>query len=377
MKIRNEHFGGIVCTEKPEFTVFVDKDYMRKLGFKDSPLWLINNNHHLTAPLNVHFNLTNTCNKQCNHCYSESTMEENKEITTSEVKEIIDILSQMDVFSVAFGGGEPFLRSDIFEIAQHARDKNIVPTITTNGLCINENNVKDCRTFNHVHVSVNLAEESISIENRHWHKVISLLKGAGVKVGINYIVNKKGYEYLEEICQYGEKYNVRNIMFLRFKPFGRAKNLYNMNRLSKEENINFLPLIKKLSKKYEIQPMIDCSFLPIICWHNPKKELLEFYGAQGCQGGNYIIEIDNHGLVRCCSFCRDYAGKVKDIRHLWEKSSHFASFRNWVTNAPPPCNLCDYLELCRGGCHCIAEELTGDILAPDPECPFVQSDDNP
>jgi MoaA/NifB/PqqE/SkfB family radical SAM enzyme len=36
-----------------------------------------------------------------------------------------------------------------------------------------------------------------------------------------------------------------------------------------------------------------------------------------------------------------------------------------------PCNSCDYLELCKGGCHCITEVLTWDIFAPDPECPFV------
>jgi radical SAM protein with 4Fe4S-binding SPASM domain len=367
MKVRWEYFGGIVCTEKPDLIVFVDKDYMKELGYEQSSLR--NDTDYLTAPLNVHFNLTNRCTKQCDYCYSESIKEQDEEISTSEVKEIIDILSEMNVFSVAFGGGEPFLRNDIFEIAKYTRNKNIIPTITTNGLHINADNVKDCRIFNRIHISVNLTEENSG--NRQWHKAILLLKEVGVNVGINYIVDKKGYEYLEDICYYGNKYNVRDIMFLRFKPLGRAKNLYNKNRLSEEENINFFPLMKRLSKKYKIKSMVTCSFFPMICWHNPDKKVLEFWGAQGCQGGNYIGAIDHYGLLRCCSFCKDFAGKAREIKYLWDNSPHFGLFRDWVKNAPPPCNSCDYLELCGGGCHCVAEVLTGDILAPDPECPFV------
>jgi radical SAM protein with 4Fe4S-binding SPASM domain len=371
MKVRYEYFGGIVCTEKPELTVFVDKNYMKELGYEHSPLWLKNNDHYLTAPLNAHFNLTNRCTKQCDYCYNESTENQDEEMSLSEIKEIINKLSEMNVFSIAFGGGEPFLRDDVFEIAQYTRNKNIIPTITTNGLHINEENAKDCRIFNHIHFSIFLTEESIPINDRQWHKAILLLKDAGVNVGINYIVNKEGYEYLEDICYYGNKYDLRDIIFLRFKPFGRAKNHYNINKLSKEQNKNLFKKLKKLTKKYKIRPMVDCSFFPMICWHNPDKETLEFWGGQGCQGGNYIIEINCHGLLRSCSFCKDYAGNAQNIKKLWNDSYHFDLFRNWVNNMSAPCNSCDYLELCKGGCHCITEVLTGDIFAPDPECPFV------
>jgi len=371
-KIRYESFGGIIFSEKLASTVFVDKDYMRTLNYKDCTLWRKEQNY-LSAPLNVHFNLTNKCLKQCKYCYTDSTPAGNSGLPLSKVKEIINKLSELKIFTIAYGGGEPFSREDIFEIAKYTREKGIVPNITTNGMHISKRNVEDCRIFGQVHISVDLLKENIPIENQQWHKAIQLLKKTGINVGINYIVNKESYNHLEDICYYGKKNGIKDIIFLRFKPFGRGKNLYNQLKLSDQENINFFPLIKKLSEKYQLRPMVDCSFLPMLYWYHPKIEILKFLGLQGCEGGNYIVEIDYLGHVRCCSFCKNYAGKAEELKSLWNNSPHFKLFRNWIQQSPYPCRSCKYLEVCKGGCHAIAEELTGNFLNPDPECPFIHN----
>lgn len=369
-KIRYEPFGGIIFSEKLASTIFVDKNYMRSLNYKNCSIWNKKQNY-LSAPLNIHFNLTNKCSKQCKYCYTDSTPEGNNGLSLPKIKEIIDKLSEMMVFTIAYGGGEPFSRKDIFEIAKYTRKKGIVPNITTNGMYINESNVRDCRVFGQVHISVDLLEENMPIEDRRWYKAIRLLKKTGINVGINYVVNKESYNRLEDICYYAKKNGIKNIIFLRFKPFGRGKNLYNQLKLSYQENINFFPLIKKFSKKYQLRPMIDCSFLPMVYWHYPDIETLKFLGIQGCGGGNYIVEIDYLGHVRCCSFCKSYAGNAMELDSLWNNSPHFKLFRDWIQQAPFPCSSCKYLEVCKGGCHAIAEELTGSILNPDPECPFI------
>lgn len=48
-KIRPESFGGILFSEKLGMTVFVDKDYMKFLGEKESELWNQEKNY-LSAP---------------------------------------------------------------------------------------------------------------------------------------------------------------------------------------------------------------------------------------------------------------------------------------------------------------------------------------
>ena len=58
--IRYEHFGGIIGLREPPALVFVNRRFMKRLGYLDSPLW-----HgapaHLSAPTEVHFSVTNVC----------------------------------------------------------------------------------------------------------------------------------------------------------------------------------------------------------------------------------------------------------------------------------------------------------------------------
>jgi radical SAM protein with 4Fe4S-binding SPASM domain len=368
-KKREEGFGGILFSEKLGATVFVNRKFMEGLGIKESPLWK-EEKSFLSAPIFAHFQLTNRCPKQCPFCYTDSKPDGEEGLALSEIKEIIDKLSQMKVFSIAFGGGEPFSRKDIFEIAEYAREKGITPTVTTNGFFINSQNAKDCQVFNVIHVSVNFLENS-SIEKTSWHQAITLLKKARVRVGINFIVSRQSYPFLEKVCQYAKAQKIKDVLFLRLKPKGRGKNFYSQSKLSNQENINLFPLLKKLAKKYKIYPMLDCSFLPIFYYHRPKRKFLGFFGLDGCVGGNYFIEIDFRGRVRSCSFCQGFAGEAREIDKLWSDSPHFLSFREWTKNAPLPCRNCEFLENCKGGCHALTQELTGDFYQPDPECPFV------
>ena len=344
---------------------------MRNLGFTGCALWSGADGGYLSAPITVHFNITKRCLKGCENCYVSASSDAADSLSTAQAKTIIDELAKMSVLTVTFGGGEPFLRRDIFEIAEYTRDKGIRPTATTNGWHITADVADKCRVFDHIHVSADLRGRDIEPEECVWHRVIELLRGSGIPVGINYIVDSRGFDNLERLFRYGDKHDVRQIMLLRFKAYGRARAKYNEYKLSQEQNIEFYPLVRRLTKRYGIQPMVDCSFLPMICFHRPNKKSLEFFGAEGCRGGDHIAEIDADGSIRCCSFCEDYAGNAAEVGQLWSSSAHFRRFRNWIKAAPQPCGSCDYLELCRGGCHCMATALAGDIMAADPECPLV------
>jgi len=128
MKVRPESFGGIIFDPEMKLTVYVDKEFMRKLGYSEFP-----EIDHLSAPEVVHVEVTRRCPLSCKHCYSAGNC---RELTFSQMKELIDILADMDVFQIAFGGGEPFAREDFIEIARYAHDCDIVPNVTTNGILV-------------------------------------------------------------------------------------------------------------------------------------------------------------------------------------------------------------------------------------------------
>ncbi len=83
---------------------------------------------------------------------------------------------------------------------------------------------------------------------------------------------------------------------MRFKPIGKANSQYYKLRLTNEQNIKLFPKLKKLSRKYKILAQVDCSMVPIVAYHKPNYKLLDFFGAQGCVGGNTYIEINNQPI---------------------------------------------------------------------------------
>ncbi|MHA1419876.1 MAG: radical SAM/SPASM domain-containing protein [Candidatus Heimdallarchaeaceae archaeon] len=374
-RIRYESFGGIIRIEDPPATIYVDKDYMKYLGYISSKLW-DKERSYLSAPIDVHFALTNRCPLECKHCYKSSSADIENDLSLQEIKKIIDVLSDNHVFSVAFGGGEPFARKDIFDIAQYTSDKGIVPNITTNGYYINENNAEKCKVFGHMHVSLDLPDEKFDeIKNKGAFKAavnaIDLLNQQGIHIGINCVISRKNFDYLEDLVKFCLSKNIKDISFLRFKPIGRADRTYDEMKLSHEQNIKLLPVLKKLTRKYKIITQVDCSMTPMICYHKPNLKMMDFFGAQGCEGGNTFIEIKEDGAIRSCSFSNFYGDNVINLKEIWDDSKYLTKYRNVLDNLIEPCSSCRYVKICRGGCHVVSEFVTGEFSNPDPECPIV------
>ena len=71
------------------------------------------------APFYVQFELTEKCNNKCYFCYNPLGHVTGNELTTNQVKNILEQLREMNVFRINFNGGEPLTRKDIKEIIKH------------------------------------------------------------------------------------------------------------------------------------------------------------------------------------------------------------------------------------------------------------------
>ena len=81
--------------------------------------------------------LTYRCQCSCDHCYvNASEKDKSAELSTGEVKSVIDQLRQLGVLEVIFSGGEPLLRKDILELVGHAHDSGLLTRVNTNGLLL-------------------------------------------------------------------------------------------------------------------------------------------------------------------------------------------------------------------------------------------------
>src|SRR5712691_227938 len=87
-------------------------------------------------PLAVHFDLTYRCNERCVHCYLDH--EDHGEMTTAEVKDVLDQLAASGTLFLTFSGGELLLRKDFFELLAYARRLQFDVKIKTNAILIKE-----------------------------------------------------------------------------------------------------------------------------------------------------------------------------------------------------------------------------------------------
>jgi len=372
MKHRLESFGGILALENPPMLVHVDQDFMRGLGYQDSPLWEKPEVGFLSAPLEVHLSVTNSCSLRCGHCYMDSGEKDAGELSAEDFRKAVDLLADMGVFHMALGGGEALERTDFFELASYVRACGIVPNLTTNGFLMTRETAEKCRIFGQVNVSVDWIERgACEADTLLWNvRGVDLLLAAGVNVGLNCVVTRQNFDQLAGVFHFAREQGLTDVELLRFKPSGRGKLAYFEKRLTQAQNREFYLMIRRLSQECGMAAKIDCSFVPMFCWHRPDKTMMEQFSVYGCEAGNVLLGVRSDGRFAGCSFLSGEES-IFELPRLWRSSEHLSRLRNWTEQAPKPCRACDYLDICKGGCRAVAEFVSGDSHAPDPECPFI------
>ena len=87
-------------------------------------------------PLAVQFDLTYRCNERCIHCYLDH--DDHGELTTAEVKDVLDQLSAAGTLFLTLSGGELLLRKDFFELLIYARARQFDVKLKSNAILLGE-----------------------------------------------------------------------------------------------------------------------------------------------------------------------------------------------------------------------------------------------
>jgi len=146
---------------------------------------------NLGVPISVHLDVTYRCNERCVHCYLDH--DDHGEMTTAEIKGILDQLAGAGVFFLTFSGGEVFMRRDFFDLLEHARRLMFNVKIKTNAVMIHEEEAQKMRAlgvdsiqisvYSHRH-EVHDAITKLPHSFERTMKAICFLKDQGLKVTI-------------------------------------------------------------------------------------------------------------------------------------------------------------------------------------------------
>jgi AdoMet-dependent heme synthase len=126
----------------------------------------------LNIPLSVQLDLTYRCNERCVHCYLDH--HDHGEMTTAEIKHLMDEMAEAGVFILTLSGGEIFLRKDFFELLEYARrERMFCVKLKTNAILIHEREAARIRDL-----GVESVQISIYSHRAEVHDAITLIPGS-------------------------------------------------------------------------------------------------------------------------------------------------------------------------------------------------------
>lgn len=140
-------------------------------------------------PLSLQLFVTKKCNQRCLMCSSwREEYRFDNDLTLGDIKQLLSDAASWGVNLVTFGGGEPLVRKDIFEILDHATHLGFISSIVTNGSLIDYSMAEKLMSKNLFRIGV-----SLDGSNPETHDGIRGIDGSFEKTirGLKYLVKIK------------------------------------------------------------------------------------------------------------------------------------------------------------------------------------------
>lgn len=381
-KIRFEPFGGIVGTTEPAALFWVDREYLRARGFDGRerwpnqeawaappqalPLW-----RQATRPVEAELAITSRCNLNCPCCYQEAGPG-GEDVPYPQLLARLRAVATLDVFHVAFGGGEPLLHPQLFALAEEARRLGLIPSLSTNGSLVTPAWARAAAPlFGRVNVSLDLPggpRQGGSVGGTSPLRALAVLAEAGATAGANFIVTRPHLGRLPEVFRLCREAGADSVLLLRFKPGGRGSRLYSELTLTPAQGRALVPLLLEVSDRYRLPFHLDCALGPLLMRTAPL-DLLARWGAAGCIAGTLLLTVDRAGYVHPCSHLAARVCRVSRLPEGWLRSRTVDRFRLRPQGLQGECGRCGRRVICGGGCAAVNRFRRLPLTAPDPDLP--------
>jgi heme b synthase len=339
----------------------------------------------------VAWEVTRSCNLACRHCRAEARSEPYPgECDTRAAKAFIDMLPEVGSPIIIFTGGEPLLRSDIFELAAYARDKGLRSVMAPNGTLITPENAKRMKEAGIQRCSISLDGADASRHDAFRGvpgafdgamRGIAYLREAGIPFQINTTVTKDTLLYFKEIFSLADRLGASAWHIFLLVPMGRAADLQDqvITAGEYEETLTWLYDFRKTTRMH-LKATCAPHYYRIMRQRAKEEGVAvtpEAFGmdavTRGCLGGVGFCFVSHVGRVQPCGYLELDCGNVfkTPLPEIWRTAGPFLRFRDKSAYAGK-CGPCEYHRVC-GGCRARAYSLTGDYMAEEPLCTHAPS----
>ncbi|MDD5347181.1 MAG: radical SAM protein [Candidatus Omnitrophica bacterium] len=325
----------------------------------------------------ISWNTTKACNLKCEHCYRDAGSKDAGELSTAEGKGLLAEIAKAGFKIVILSGGEPLLRSDIYELISHTASLGMRPVLGSNGTLITAEVAGKLKAAGLARAGISLdscdsrIHDDFRRQQGAWQatvKAMRICKEAGLDFQVHTTVTRRNYQEVTKITDFaaGLGAAAHHIFFL--VPTGRGKEISDVF-IGVAEIGEVLEKVLKHQKEtvIELKPVCAPQFVPLA-----KKMGVPVRFARGCLAGTTYCCILPNGDVHPCPYLPLKVGNVRDTRFsdLWKNSDVFIRLRSMEYSGS--CSRCAHKDSC-GGCRARAWHFCGDYMAEDQECVLVGS----
>ena len=314
---------------------------------------------------------------------------------------------------MTFSGGEPLVRSDIFDVIKRATDKGFYCTIASNGTLMTPEVVEKL-----YHSGIRRVEIGLDGVKAETHDFLRNKKGCfkatveGIKncvrhgyfdeIAITTTLYQSNVHEIPQIIDFAESVGGTRFYLNRLIPAGRGKEIAHLD-VSPEEKKNILQhLHQRFNASVKNGRGIQCyargmTYLSRVGYEESQGRLFTVseafsgyenmfqkkFGVElpkivrhfaksfsGCSAGLTYCGLSEQGDILPCVPTPLKIGNLleQDLNDIWANNEILQRMRD-RKHLTGSCGQCAYNGLC-GGCRYTAYFLTHDWLGPDPSCPY-------
>jgi radical SAM protein with 4Fe4S-binding SPASM domain len=338
------------------------------IGFPAHPVW----------------EMTTACNLRCIHCHASGGKPAPDELTTAEAKRMLDQLAAVSEFRMmAWTGGEPLVRGDVWELLAYAQALGFPNTMATNATLIDDDVARRLRRHGVVIAAVSL--DGLDAASHDFVRGVPgafdaalqgmrALRRAGILLHINITAMEYNMEQMDALMALVDELGTAILLMYQLVPVGRGRGIGDaaLDLGANERLIRFMAQAQRTTRAI-MEPVAGPQYWPFLLQRTgirrgPLLHLAETV-FHGCSAGRGFIYIKPNGELWPCPFIEVECGNVRDtdVAAILSTSPVLKDLQNRERLLKGRCGECEYRRLC-GGCRGRAWATTGDYLAEDPSC---------
>ena len=343
-------------------------------------------------PVVIFWEVTRACALRCEHCRAHAQPKRHPlELDTEAALRVMDDLTEFDTPPiVVLSGGDPFMRRDIFEIAEYGVKKGLTVSLSPSATAL----VTHDRLAKLVDVGVRRVSFSLDGATAQTHDSFRGFEGTfdmtvaafetandvGLSFQVNTTITRSTKPELSEVARVVEDSGavIWDLFFL--VPTGRGTNL---ELMSADEHEEVYSWILSNQRNWEFrtkttlgQPYRRAMVLKLLTTEGrdvnslTSDEIKAAWPGPPTNDGRGIFFISHLGEIYPSGFMPISAGNVKtrSLVDVYRNSPTFRAVRD-LSLLKGKCGYCPFNVIC-GGSRSRTFALTGDMTAADPTCRF-------